>query len=161
MFQEFRTSKPSSHYSLYESGRVTLTTSKGPFQIGESLCQSLVICIFCKTKSPTLKLCELILRVWYHLIACCYFVDWMIAASHNSCNLVKSSTRESSDYSSENYCTWNDLCSTTVGNIAQNHKPMRTACGMWHDSESYAGPTEAMTTLLSTSRHKALAYQKF
>jgi hypothetical protein len=32
-----------------------LTTSKGPSQIGESLCWSLVICIFHKTKSPTLK----------------------------------------------------------------------------------------------------------
>jgi hypothetical protein len=31
---------------------------------------------------------------------------------------------------------------------------------MWHDSESYAGPIELMVTLLPTSQHKALAYQK-
>jgi hypothetical protein len=37
VFHEFGASKPSSHCSLYETGQVTLTTSKGPSQTGESL----------------------------------------------------------------------------------------------------------------------------
>jgi hypothetical protein len=116
--------------SLYDPGRVTLTISKGPSQTGESLCRSLVIWIFCRTKSPTLKLWELMLRAWYRFIACRCFADWMTAASHNSSNLVKSSTRESFDcYSSKNYWTRKDLCSTLVGNIAS--EPYTSENGVW------------------------------
>jgi hypothetical protein len=42
----------------------------------------------------------------------------MTAALRNSSSLVKSSTQESFDYSSENCCTQKDLCSTSMGNIA-------------------------------------------
>jgi hypothetical protein len=125
MFQEFRTSEPSSRCSLYEPGWVTSTTSKGHSQTGESLCQSLVFCIFCGMKSPTLKLHELMLHAWYCLIACWCFDDWMTAALHNSSNLVKSS-----DCSSENCCTRKYLCSTSVGNIAS--EPYINENGVWH-----------------------------
>jgi hypothetical protein len=118
MFQELGTSEPSSHCIPYEPSRVTSTTSKSPSQTGESLCRSLVICIFHRMKSPTLKLCELMLRVWYRINACWCFADGMTATLHNSSNLIKSSTQESFACSSENCCTQKDLCCTSVGNIA-------------------------------------------
>jgi hypothetical protein len=130
MFHEFGTSEPSSHCSLYKPGWVTSTTSKGLSQTGESLCRSLVVCIFRKMKSPTLKLHELMLHVWYHLIACWCFADWMTIASRNSSNLVKSSIRESSDWSSLNYYSQKYLCSTSVGNIALD--PYTNENGVWH-----------------------------
>jgi hypothetical protein len=117
MFQEFGTSELSSCCSLYDPGWVTSTTSKGPSHIGESLYWTLVICIFRKMKFPTMNMCELMLRVWYRLIVCWCFADWMTATSRNSSNLLRSSTWELSDCSSENCCTQKDLCSTSVGNI--------------------------------------------
>jgi hypothetical protein len=117
MFQEFGTFKPSTWCSLYEPGQVTSTTSKGPSQTRERLCRSLVVWTFRRTKSPTLKLWELMLNVWYRLIACWCFVDRMTVASYSFSNLVKSSTQESFECSSEYYWTWKDLCSTLVGNI--------------------------------------------
>jgi hypothetical protein len=41
-------------------------------------------------------------------------------ALHSSSNLVKSSIRESLDYSSEYLWTRRDVCSTSVGNIASD-----------------------------------------
>jgi hypothetical protein len=53
----------------------------------------------------------------------------MTVASRNSSNLVKSLTRESSDFSSLNYCTQKELCSTSVGNIASD--PYINENGVW------------------------------
>jgi hypothetical protein len=84
-------------------------------QTRESLCWSLVIWILRRTKSPSLKLQELMLR---DDIACWCFADCMTAASCNSPNFFKSSTRELLDYSLEYCWTQMDLWSTSVGNVA-------------------------------------------
>jgi hypothetical protein len=114
---------------MYEPGRVTSTTSKGPSQIGKSLCWSLVIWIFHSMKSPTRKMRELTFHAWYRLMTYWCFAEWMTAASCNSSNLVKPSTRESSDCTSLNSCTQKDLCSTSVGNIASDKYTNKN--GVW------------------------------
>jgi hypothetical protein len=62
-------------------------------------------------------------------MACWCFADRMAVVSCNFSNLVKSSTRESSDCSSLNYCTQKDLSSTSVGNIASD--PSTNENGVW------------------------------
>jgi hypothetical protein len=77
-------------------------------------------------------------------------------ALHSSSNFVKSSIRESLDYSSEYLWTRRDVRSTSVGNIASIHILVRKVSILWPDLGSYAEPIVLTIAFSSISQHKAL-----
>jgi hypothetical protein len=85
----------------------------------------------------------------------------MTAASHNSSSLVKSLTWESFDCSSKKCWTQKGFFSTLVGNIAS--EPYTSENDVWPMARLGVVRKVHKTdgTVLSTSRHKALACQKF
>jgi hypothetical protein len=161
MFQEFGTSESCSHCSLYEMGHVTSTNSKGPLKTMKSLCRSLVVWIFCGTKSSTLKLWALMLHEWYCLIS-----YWSLSTKWPPLHVIPPvwlSHRLGSHLTTlQKTARLGKICVLLKWvTLPRSRILVKMVCGPWLNSGSCVEPTRPMTTLSSTSQHKNLAHQKF
>ena len=118
MFHEFDTVVPSLRSNRYDPDRVTSVTRYGPSHNGNNLCQSFVVWILRRTRSPTSYYRAITRFAWLRLIACWWRADKMTAASRSSSILSRSVTRDSSEFCSLYNWTRRDLNSISVGNMA-------------------------------------------
>ena len=72
MFQAFWTGTPSYVSRRVAPGLEMWTTLNGPSHMGESLCSPSLESTRLRTRSPTSRVLEQMLRQWYHRNACWY-----------------------------------------------------------------------------------------